>query len=134
MTTLVNSRILVIDDDEDIRSMFTVALKSEGHQVDAVDSAKAAQTYLRRTVPDLIIMDVMMPDINGLELCRWVRDQESTRHVPVIQMSALLDETTAQDSMEMGAIDFLPKPVELKDLFEKVKLAIDRSRRRQEKT
>jgi DNA-binding response OmpR family regulator len=121
------NRILVIDDDEDIRALLEISLKKWKYQVDAVQDASSAQKYLAGNVPDLILMDVMMPDMSGLELCAWVRSQPATKDVPIIQVSALGDETTVQDSLETGAMDYVIKPINFDVLQRKIKLALQRN-------
>ncbi|MBI4051289.1 MAG: response regulator transcription factor [Elusimicrobia bacterium] len=123
-------RILVVDDDEDLRTLLQVGLSSQGYQVDTAESGSKAQEYLAKTIPDLILMDVMMPGMNGVELCRWVRGQPSTKDVPVIQLSALADQVTVDDSMEMGSVDYMFKPVNLDELNRRIELALNRAERR----
>src|SRR3989338_8519444 len=90
----IGKRILVVDDDDGIRDLISTRLELRGYQVELAGNAKEAQAYLSRSAPDIILMDIMMPDMNGVDLCRWVRSQPKTKQVPVIQISSLADETT----------------------------------------
>ncbi|MEK7767342.1 MAG: response regulator [bacterium] len=117
---------LVVDDDEAQRELLTYALGKLGISAHAVEGPAAARKWLRHHHPFLILLDIMMPDINGLVFCRWMRAQPSLRDVPVIVQSALRDEETAADVLEAGATDFIRKPVR----FEELKAKIERIRTR----
>lgn len=111
---------LVVDDDEAQRELLTFVLDKVGFAAHAVESSVAAKKWLRHHHPSLILLDVMMPDINGLVFCRWMRAQPSLRDVPVIMQTALRDEETAADALEAGATDFIRKPVRLEELKAKI--------------
>ena len=122
--------ILVVEDDEETGLLLKVWLTRREYVVEVAQDALTAQKSLSKKIPDLILMDVMMPDMSGIELSQWVRSQTATQNVPIIQMSALGDETTIQDSMEMGAMDFIVKPINFDLLEGKMDLAIVRAQRR----
>lgn len=111
---------LVVDDDEAQCEVLTYALGKLGFEAHAVESSAAARKWLRHHHPSLILLDVMMPDVNGLVFCRWMRAQPSLRDVPIIMQSGLRDEETAADALESGATDFIRKPVRLEDLKSKI--------------
>lgn len=112
--------VLVVDDDEAQREFLTLALEKLGCAVHAVEGAAAARKWLKTHRPSLILLDVMMPDTNGLIFCRWIRSQAVFKAVPVIMETGLKDEETAADALDAGATDFLRKPVRLEDLRVKV--------------
>jgi len=111
---------LIVDDDEGMRELFTLGVKALGYKVHVVENTASARAWLAKQVPAIIILDVMMPDGNGLDLCRWIRAQPLTLRVPVLMTSALKDEETVQDALELGAMDFLRKPFAMADLAEKL--------------
>lgn len=113
--------VLIVDDDEEIREVMTVAFHSFGFNVHTEDQTKNAMAWLsKNTPPKLIISDVMMPDGNGLDFCRWVRSQKSLEKIPMIICTGLKDAETMGDALELGAVDFMCKPIKLASLREKV--------------
>ena len=127
----MNARILVVEDDEGTRQLLEVCLTNKGYEVALVEDAFEAQKYLNKKVPDLILVDIMMPGMNGMDLCRWIRSQPLLKELPIIQMSALTDEVTIQDSFETGVIDYVVKPIDFNALYKKIELAFSRTNRRQ---
>jgi len=91
-----------------------------GYPVQEAESAVSAREWLTQHLPALIVVDIMMPDLNGLEFCRWVRGLARFTAVPIIVMSALKDEETVMDALELGAMDFLKKPFPAKVLQDKI--------------
>lgn len=117
---------LIIDDDEGLQDLFAMGLGDMGYETHAVKNAALARKWLEARAPDLIVLDVMMPDGNGLDLCRWIRADPRLAAVPILISSALQDQETESDALEFGAMDFLRKPFTLENLREKV----ERIRRR----
>ena len=124
-------RILVVEDDENTRHLLEVCLCSKQYEVELVEDAFEAQKYLSKKLPDLMLVDIMMPGMNGMDFCRWVRSQPRMKELPIIQMSALSDEITIQDSFETGVIDYIVKPINFDALYMKIDLAFSRTQRRQ---
>lgn len=112
--------LLVIDDNASLRETLVDALRHDGWPVHAEETAVAAKAWLARHAPGLVLVDVMMPDMNGLEFCRWLRGVKRLARVPVLVMSAIRDEETVQDALELGAVDFLHKPFPVKALVERI--------------
>ncbi len=125
-------KVLLIDDDEELCEMLSFGLTDAGYSPDIVGNGKSAKEYLSRNVPDIILADIMMPDMNGIELCQWIHSQPRTRDVPIIQMSALSNEAIIEDSADTGVMDYITKPVSFDILKQKISLALTRSRRRHE--
>lgn len=98
--------ILVVDDEQPVVDLLTDILEDQGHTVRSAYHGRAALSLARETPPDLVISDVMMPFMDGPELCRRIRAEVETRHVPVILMSA----AQSPDLHECGANDFVGKP------------------------
>ena len=122
--------ILLVEDDEDTRQLLQISLSRKNYKVDIVEDAYAAQKYLKEKIPDLILVDIMMPGMNGIELCSWIRSQPQIKNIPIIQMSALGDEATIEDSFRVGVMDFVNKPIDFELLIQKIELAYKRSQRR----
>lgn len=112
--------VLIVDDDEELRDVMQIFFKKMNYAVHAAANAESARKWLSSNSPNLILLDIMMPDGNGLDLCRWIRSQPKFREVPVLVASAIEDEETVQDALEMGAADFIHKPYKLELLKEKV--------------
>lgn len=106
--------IQIIEDDEDIRDVIEFILQESEYEVNVASNAKEFKINLLNTLPDLILMDVRLPDGNGLELCRKLKQSIETRHIPVIIISA---HATAEESSKLAmADDFVAKPFDLDDL------------------
>lgn len=113
-------KILVVEDDDEIREMIALGLENAGYRVISACNGKEARHYLSLELPDLIILDVLLPDIDGITLCKSIRKDERTHRVPVLMATALSDFVTTRDAMAMGASDLLTKPFDMKDLFSKI--------------
>lgn len=120
MSDALKGRILVVDDDENAVEILTRMLAREGHvSISAASGAQALET-LRRENVDVILLDVMMPGMDGLEVCRQIRADERLRQIPVILLTAKDDLDTRARAMELGVSEFLTKPVNRRELFTRV--------------
>jgi len=106
------AKILLADDEEDIKTVISLYLSSKGYEVitaydglDAIDKAKTEK-------PDLILLDVMMPIMNGFEVCQKLKDDAETQNIPIIMLSAAAQSDTITKSLELGAKDYIVKPFE----------------------
>jgi diguanylate cyclase (GGDEF)-like protein len=117
----VPSKILVVDDDSVIRREMAEALESEGYQVIQGTDGKDALSRLREDRPDLIIMDVEMPGMGGREVCRIIKGNKSFGFIPVILVTAREDIQTKVEGLELGADDYLIKPINPLELGARVK-------------
>jgi DNA-binding response OmpR family regulator len=114
------SRILVIEDDADIAQLVKLYLEKAGHAVDVIDSGELALTRLREDPPELLILDVMLPGVDGLTLCRDVRARAATAAIPIIILSARAGESDRIHGLELGADDYVVKPFSPKELVARV--------------
>lgn len=119
--------ILVVDDEIGALTLIGIMLERGGFGVSKARDAKAALEMLDDITPDLIILDVMMPGMNGIDLCRLMREREATRRTPVLILSARGDSESVIQGIEAGANDYLPKPILHHDLVSKVKLMLGQS-------
>ncbi|MEO8562762.1 MAG: diguanylate cyclase [bacterium] len=112
----VRSRILVVDDHEDNIEVLRVRLESWGYGTDAVYDGAAALRYVEATPPDLILLDVMMPEVSGIEVARRIKANRSLPFIPIIMQTAL-DSTEAKvEGLEAGADDYITKPIDFAEL------------------
>jgi CheY-like chemotaxis protein len=111
-------RILVVDDSEDVRDFFQIALEMAGYEIDTADNGEEALARLRRRRPDLIILDVVMPRMDGLELLLKLRSDFAPPIPPAILVSGF--DLTEDEALRRGAVRFLPKPVDPHDLLDAV--------------
>jgi DNA-binding response OmpR family regulator len=119
--------ILVVDDEIGALTLIGIMLERGGFGVTKARDAKNALEVLADGTPDLIILDVMMPGMSGIELCRLLRQREPTRHVPILILSARGDSGSVIEGIDAGANDYLPKPILHHDLVSKVKSMLGQS-------
>lgn len=113
-------KILIADDEPDILEILQFNLQQEGYQVTSVKNGDEAIETAKKTAPDLIILDVMMPGRNGIEVCNILRGLPGFKNTLIIFLTALSDESTEVRGLETGADDFLTKPISPKVLISKV--------------
>src|SRR5205807_3680312 len=113
-------RILVADDEPLLRRMYESYLKGEGYEVVSASDGGEAIDRARAEPPDLVITDVKMPRADGYEVCRALKEDEETRHVPVVIVSALGGEVDANRGFQAGANEYLTKPLDLEELRERI--------------
>jgi len=112
--------ILVVDDSTTNVVLLEAILDEKGYRIETALNAKEAYAIIAQEVPDLILLDLLMPKISGFDFLAQIRNNEKTLGTPVIVVSALTDEENIAKIMEMGAIDFIKKPIDLQYLVEKV--------------
>ena len=120
--------ILVVDDEPDQVEILSINLRECGYRVLTADNGLEALNQARRHLPDLILMDVMMPDINGLSVCEILRCQPSTGKIPIIMLTALGGQIPRLSGMEAGADEFLTKPITTEELRERIETVLCKTR------
>src|SRR6201998_4117291 len=108
-------QILVVDDEEAIQEGVSTMLESKGYQCTAVSNGRAAQEQVKRVTPDLVLSDMIMPEMDGIKLLDWLRQYDP--EVPVIMVTAIHDISTALEAIRRGAYDYILKPFEKDQLF-----------------
>ncbi|MEP9376577.1 phosphate regulon transcriptional regulator PhoB [Aquabacter sp. CN5-332] len=122
------ARILIIEDEEALSLLLRYNLESEGYAVDAVIRGDEAETRLRESVPDLVILDWMLPGLSGIELCRRLRTRPETERLPVIMLTARGDETERVRGLATGADDYVVKPFSVPELLARVRALLRRAK------
>lgn len=122
-------KVLVVDDDSILRTVLKHTLEQQGYQVQAVHSGKDALAAFEQNIPDIIVSDVSMPEMDGFEFCRLLRSQPSGQLIPFIFLSAKTDLDHRIQGHSSGADDYLTKPFEMKELLAKIEALLERSRR-----
>jgi len=124
------TKILVVDDDINVQEMLKEVLEDAGYSVCAESSAIDALNKVQKDSFDLLIVDIMMPDIDGISLCKSVRNLDGCDRIPIIVVTALSDAETMHDAMMYGAVDYVVKPFDVAALREKIKMALYQSRKK----
>jgi two-component system, cell cycle response regulator len=119
------AKILIIDDDIQTTTLLESIVKLNGHQSTSVMNSMNAVEVANHLIPDLILLDIMMPGINGIQLCKIFQSTPNLRHIPIVIVSALDDIGSKKDAFNAGAKDFITKPVHPKDLAQKINALID---------
>lgn len=119
-------RILVVDDEEAIREVVTTLLEARGYHCAAVGNGRVALEHLEKTSLDLVLSDMVMPEMDGLRLLEWLRSRD--QDIPVIMVTAMHDLSTALEAMRRGAYDYILKPFEKDQLFLSVRRALEHRR------
>lgn len=121
--------IYIVEDDAEVREMETYALKSSGFEVLAFDCGKAMDEQVKVNVPDLFILDIMLPGEDDLSILKRLRSQENTRDIPVIMLTAKGTELDKVKGLDLGADDYMAKPFGILELISRVRAVLRRSDR-----
>jgi two-component system alkaline phosphatase synthesis response regulator PhoP len=124
---LYMKRILIIEDDRDIVELVRYNLANEGFQVAAAFDGNSGLATVKKTPPDLLLLDLMLPKMSGLEICREIRKEESLNRLPVLMLTARGDEADRVVGLEMGADDYVTKPFSPRELIARVKALLRRA-------
>ena len=125
---MAHESILAVEDDEDILELLKYNLAKEGYRVTAVTSGEEALRLARSTMPDLILLDLMLPGVDGLEVCRSLKMDAKTRLAPIIMLTAKGEEADIVTGLELGAEDYITKPFSTRVLLARVR-TVPRRRR-----
>lgn len=113
--------IIVVDDDKEIREIITFVLARSGFEVAVASDGRHLQHLLAEQTPDLIILDVMMPELDGYQIFSALRNDPSTRHIPVVIMTAHSENIYERISLDLGAAEHVTKPFHPLELVDKIK-------------
>ncbi len=122
-------KVLVVDDEDNIIELIRLGLRYEGFQVEVASDGEQGITMAQRINPDLVILDVMMPGIDGLEVCRRLRANPTTQDVPILMLTAKDEVGDRILGLQTGADDYLTKPFDFYELLERIKAILRRQSR-----
>lgn len=120
-------KVLIIEDDGDVRELIRYNLTQEGIEVEEARDGRDALSRLRNRRPDLVVLDLMLPEVPGLEICRQLRSEEGTSNIPIIVVTAKASETDKVLALELGADDYVTKPFSPRELTARIKALLRRS-------
>jgi two-component system, OmpR family, phosphate regulon response regulator PhoB len=121
-------RVLIVDDDPDIQRLVSYNLSQAGFQVTAASSGRTALEAVHVQHPDLIVLDLMLPDIDGMEVCRTLRQRDDSRRIPIVMLTARSEEIDRVVGFELGADDYVMKPFSPRELVLRIKSIFRRVR------
>jgi len=119
--SMSNKRILVVDDEVDLVETIRFALELEGYDVLVAYNGEEALNQARKENPDLILLDLMLPKLDGYKVCRLLKFDERYKHIPILMLTAKTQEKDRATGMETGANEYITKPFEMDGLMKKVK-------------
>jgi DNA-binding response OmpR family regulator len=123
------TRILIVEDDPDIADLVAHYLDKAGFITERVTSGREALTAIATKPPDLLVLDLMLPQVDGLEVCRMVRSEKKTAAIPIIMLTARAEESERIVGLELGADDYLAKPFSPNELVARVRALLRRAQR-----
>ena len=122
------SRVLIVEDEPDIRDLLAWHLEREGYQVSRSRSGLDALRQIEAAPPDLVLLDLMLPELDGLEVCRRLRRDRATASLPIVMLTARGEEVDRVVGLEMGADDYVVKPFSPKEVVARVRAVLRRTR------
>lgn len=123
---MAKQRVVVVDDEEDILELVEYNLAKEGFYVECVTTGEAAIKQARDGKPDVLVLDLMLPGVDGLEVCRTLKNDPDTRNIPIVMLTAKGDEADIVTGLELGADDYITKPFSPKVLVARVRAVLRR--------
>jgi DNA-binding response OmpR family regulator len=124
---MANERLLIVEDDTDISNMLNIYFSGQNYEVDTALRGSDALEKTRQNLPHLIVLDIMLPDIDGFEVCRILRTNTRTSHVPIIFLTQKDERSDKLQGLELGADDYITKPFDIEELKLRVQRAIERA-------
>ncbi|MCQ3937114.1 MAG: hypothetical protein DPW18_08720 [Chloroflexi bacterium] len=121
------AKILIVDDDFETIKLLESMLLSHGHEPFSVSESRNAIKAVETIMPDVILLDIMMAEINGIAICKLIKSAPELRHIPVVMVSALSDEGTKKDSFHAGANEFITKPIYPADFMQRINSLLSES-------
>lgn len=121
--------VLIVDDEEDILELIKYNLKNEGYLVLTAQTGEEAIKIARQSAPDLMVLDLMLPGIDGLEVTRYLRNNEQTKELPIVMLTAKGEETDIVTGLELGANDYISKPFSPKVLVARIRSILRRRKK-----
>jgi two-component system phosphate regulon response regulator PhoB len=124
--SVMSEKILIVEDEIDVAELLGHHLRGEGFSVEVANNGRAAFAVIKNQPPALIVLDLMLPEISGLELCRMIKSNPGTNHVPVVMLSARIEEIDRVLGFELGADDYVVKPFSPRELILRIRAILRR--------
>jgi DNA-binding response OmpR family regulator len=132
MSNPASKKILIVEDEPDILKLVTLYLEKEGYRTVSAASGMEGLRQVKQEKPDLVVLDLMLPEIDGLEVCRRLRSVPATAMLPIIMLTAKAEESDTIIGLELGADDYVTKPFSLKTFVARIKALFRRLERKQD--
>lgn len=123
---MANERVLIVDDEEDVLELMRYHLNKNGYKVETAASGEEALAVAREKLPDIIVLDLMLPGIDGFEVCRHLKSDLKTERIPIIMLTAKGEEADIVSGLELGADDYVTKPFSPKVLMARIRRILHR--------
>lgn len=118
---MAKHKILIVEDDENIRELISFNLKSENYTIEEAETGEEGIKKAKQTNPDLILLDLMLPEMDGLDVCRQLKSEADTKDIPIIMVTAKGEESDIVTGLELGADDYVTKPFRPKELIARIR-------------
>lgn len=125
--------IAIVDDEEDIAKLVSVNLEKSGFRTEVFYDSNSFSDFIEKQHPDLIILDLMLPDADGFEICKYLKKDDELSHIPIIMLTAKDEESDKVLGLELGADDYVTKPFSPRELVARVKAVLRRQDQKEEK-
>jgi two-component system phosphate regulon response regulator PhoB len=123
---MATERILVVDDEEDLLELIHYNLSKEGYQVQCVSTGEMAIREVKAQLPDLVLLDLLLPAVDGLGVCKALKSDPQTRHIPIMMVTAKTEEADVVSGLELGADDYITKPFSPRVLLARIRAVLRR--------
>ena len=120
MKKIQNSKILVVDDSSTNIVLLEAILNGQGYHIETAQSVKEAYQIIKKETVNLILLDLLMPKVSGYDFLKEIKSNQSTKNIPVIIVSAVADPENRKKSIELGAMDFINKPIDIQDFIDRI--------------
>ena len=121
-----NLKILVVDDSSTNIVLLEAILNGQGYQIETAQSVKEAYQIIRKETVNLILLDLLMPKVSGYDFLKEIKSNETTKNIPVIIVSATADPENKKKSIELGALDFINKPIDIQNFIDKIESVLNK--------
>jgi two-component system phosphate regulon response regulator PhoB len=131
---IMSNKVLVIEDEANLREILKFNLEKEGYLTEAAMDANEALIFLDEFMPDIILLDLMLPGLKGMQFLRLIKENPKYKHIPIVVVSAKNSESDIVNALESGADDYITKPFSIKILLTKLKIILKRQTKLESKT
>src|ERR1700686_5376961 len=123
---MATERVLVVDEEEDLLELIRYNLTKEGYQVQCVSTGEMAVHEAKSHLPDLILLDLLLPTVDGLRVCKILKNDPQTQHIPIVMVTAKTEEADVVSGLELGADDYITKPFSPRVLLARIRAGLPR--------